>query len=758
MRGRRSGGGHPAREEIGVMEVLRTTTDRDRVMTVWMDAPGKPVNTCSPQLLDDLDALLGEIERDRPAAVIFASGKARSFNAGADLTEIRKIGREELVGYLAKGQAVFERIAKLPMPTVAAINGDCLGGGFELALACGRRVAADDPAISIGPPEVKLGLIPAWGGTTRLPRLIGLRRALPILLAGKTMPPRKAQKSGLVDEIVRPEALLAAAGRLARAPAGRGRSVKFADRAIARVGPLRRRALEVARRTTLQKTLGNYPAPLRLIEVVAAGLEKGHAAGLKAEREAILGLMEDPACQNLLRIFFLRQGAKKRLARQVPAAPRDVQYAAVIGGGTMGSGIVHALIRAGVQVRLVEVSTVAVSAALGRVRAMLDQDVAEGRLDKLGARHALNRVSPTTSWTGLRLADVVIEAAFEDLGAKHEVFSRLDTLCRPDAVLATNTSSLRVTDIARSVADPARVVGLHFFNPVPKMPLVEVVRTAASSAEAVSTAATLAARLGKTPILVSDAPGFLVNRLLIPYLSEAMTTAGEGTSLALIDRAMKRWGMPMGPFELLDEIGLDVAASVMKSLAPAGAAGAELPRAVNVAIERNWLGKKTGHGFYLHDPHANGRRGRADAEVVSAEVAEMLHGGAAMPAPAVVQPETEQVIQWRLVLPMVNQAAGALREGVVDSAETVDLATILGAGLAPFRGGLTHYADTVGIPEMVRRLEELAARHGPRFAPDPLLREMAAAGQTFEHWTPPVAAPTPVSTSVPAEPVGATST
>jgi 3-hydroxyacyl-CoA dehydrogenase/enoyl-CoA hydratase/3-hydroxybutyryl-CoA epimerase len=726
-------------------------------MTVWMDAPGKPVNTCSSKLLDELDAVLGEIERERPAAVIIASGKPRSFNAGADLTEIRKMGRNELVGYLVRGQALFERLARLPMTTVAAINGDCLGGGFELALACTRRVAADDPAISIGPPEVKLGLIPAWGGTTRLPQLIGPRRALPVLLAGKTMPPRKAQKSGLVDEVVRPEALLAAAGRLARKPAGRARSVGFADRAIARVGPLRRRALEVARQTTLQRTMGNYPAPLRLLDVVAAGLEKGHDAGLKAEREAILGLMDDPVCQNLLRIFFLRQGAKKRLARQLPSPPHDVQYAAVIGGGTMGSGIVHALIRARVQVRLVEVSTAAVSAALGRVRAMLDQDVADGRLDKLGARHAMNHVSPTTDWTGLRVADVAVEAAFEDLDAKREVFARLETLCRPDAVLATNTSSLRVGEIARAVSDPGRVVGLHFFNPVPKMPLVEVVRAEQSTGEALATAAALAGRLGKTPILVADAPGFLVNRLLIPYLSEAIGMAGEGTSVALIDRAMKRWGMPMGPFELLDEIGLDVAASVLKSLTPTGGPGAELPRAINVAIDRRWLGKKTGHGFYLHDTGANGRRGTAEPAEVSAEVSEMLHGAAAMPAPAVVPPETEQAIQWRLVLPMVNQAASALREGVVDSAETIDLPTILGAGLAPFRGGLTHFADTVGISEIVRRMEDLAARYGPRFAPDPLLREMVAAGQTFEQWSPPIGATAPAAASEPAQPIGAMS-
>jgi len=711
-------------------QALQTTTDPDRVMTVWLDVAGKPVNTCSPQMLDELVALLDEIEHQPPAAVIFASAKPRSFNAGADLTEVGKMNASALADYLARGQALFERIARLRIPTIAAINGDCLGGGFEMALACNQRVAADDSSISIGLPEVKLGLIPAWGGTTRLPRLIGLRRALPILLAGKTMPPRKALKAGLIDEVVRSEALQAAAGRLAREPLRR-RKLSMADRAIASIGPLRRRALEAARAQTLEKTLGNYPAPMKLLDVVAAGYADGFEAGLRAEREAITSLASGPECQNLLRVFFLRQGAKKRLARQLPAPPHAVHYAAVIGGGTMGSGIAHALVRAGIQVRLVEVNPAAASSALARIRKMLDQDVAEGRLDKLATRHAMNHVVPTTDWTGLRLADIVIEAAFEDLAAKHQVFARLDKLCRPDAVLATNTSSLRVTDIARAVANPSRVVGLHFFNPVPKMPLVEVVRTAQSGDEALSTAAALAGQLGKIPVLVGDSPGFLVNRVLIPYLAEALVMADEGAPIATIDLAMKRWGMPMGPFELLDEIGLDVAALVLRSESPSGAAPA-LPAAVEQAIVQKWLGKKTGRGFYMHPATDRKRSKNAGPLEVNTELAAMMNTtvGARAESP------DEQAIQWRLVLPMVNQAAGALREGVVDSADTIDLASVMGMGLAPFRGGLIHFAETAGLAEIARRLDELAAQHGQRFAPDSLLRDLAARGATFSELTP----------------------
>jgi 3-hydroxyacyl-CoA dehydrogenase/enoyl-CoA hydratase/3-hydroxybutyryl-CoA epimerase len=355
----------------------------------------------------------------------------------------------------------------------------------------------------------------------------------------------------------------------------------------------------------------------------------------------------------------------------------------------------------------------------------------------------MNRVSPTTDWTGLRLADLVVEAAFENLDAKHKVFARLESLCRPDAVLATNTSSLRVADIASVLADPSRVVGLHFFHPVPKMPLVEVVRTTQSSGEALATAATVAGRLGKTPVLVGDAPGFLVNRILIPYLSEALAMAGEGTSIAVIDRAMKRWGMPMGPFELLDEIGLDVAASVLKSLSSA-TGDPSLPSAVGAAIGKKWLGKKTGRGFYVHPAGGGKKSKKPEPPTVHVELASMLHAAAAAPAPANVDEAAEQEIQRRLVLPMVNQAAGALREGVVDSADAIDLATVMGTGLAPFRGGLTHFADVAGIPNVVGRLDALATKHGPRFNADLLLRDMAAAGGSFGKWMPPVA-PTTVS-------------
>ena len=694
---------------------LRSSRDTQNVLTIWMDLPGKPVNTCSPQMLDELSAAMDDIEQHKPAGVIFASAKAHSFSAGADLFELRRLSGDQLSQYLEHGQSLFERIARLPMPTVAAINGSCLGGGFELALACKRRVAAEDTSISIGLPEIKLGLIPAWGGTTRLPRLIGLRQALPILLAGKTMPPRKALKAGLIDEVVRPEALMSAAYRLVRAPAPQ-RQLWWVDRGVVTFPALRRRFLDMARHRTQLQTRGNYPAPLALIEVIQSGYEKGFAAGLEAERHALLKLIATDAGRNLLRLFFLRQGGKKAVMAQIHAQPHEVQYTAVIGGGTMGAGIAHALARAGMFVRLVEVDPPAVSAALGRIRKIFDEDVWAGRLDRLAAQQAFNRVSPTIDWTGLELAELVVEAVLEKIDTKRDVFSRLDRIARPTAVLATNTSSLRVADIAQTTLHAERVVGMHFFNPVPKMPLVEIVRGPHSDDASLATVLGVAGRIGKTPVLINDGPGFLVNRILVPYLAEGLIVASQGTPITIIDHALKAWGMPMGPFELLDEIGLDIAAHIFQLMEQ----GSVLPSTISglflQAMENHWLGKKSGRGFYEYS--AQSRHSKSPRP--NAELVEVLRASS--------QPDIQKSdasIQERLVLPMVNEAAKLMEEGITDSTDTIDLATVLGIGLAPFRGGIVQYANTVGMEQIVNQMENLAAQHGRQFAPARLLRQAA---------------------------------
>ena len=704
------------------LQSLRTTVDDDRVVTVWFDQPGKAVNTITWQMLLDLAEVVAAAERDKPKGLIFASAKSDCFVAGGDLFNIRDMARDPalMTKFLADGQGLWNRIEKLPMPTCVAINGDCLGGGFELALACTYRVAADDGSINIGLPEVKIGILPGWGGTTRLPRLIGLRKSLPLLLTGKALPPKKARKAGMIDETVRPEALLAAAKRLVLKGAGRPRKLPLMDRTMA-FGPVRKLVLAKATKQTLEQTHGNYPAAMKVLEIVRAGFDGGFQAGLDAERQALRELMDTEACHNLMRLFFLRQGAKRAVAAQLNGVRgAEAKHGAVIGGGTMGAGIAYSMARAGIQVRLVEMNEKAAAAAMGRVRKCLDDDVYAGRLSALEARHAFNRVSPTIEWTGLGLADVVVEAVAESMDVKREVFAKLDRLCKPDAVLASNTSSLSIAEMAAATSRPQRVVGLHFFNPVPKMPLVEVVRAEKSSDQALANAVVLASRIGKTPVLVKDAPGFLVNRVLIPYLAEALLMAGGGMSVEAIDGAMKRWGMPMGPFELLDEIGLDIGAHVLGSLGDKLVAPRPVPPEMAKALDRKWLGKKSGAGFYVYDAGSKSKKKKDRKPTVNHEIAALLAGGRSAPTPA------DSEVQWRLVLPMVNEAAALLAEGVADSADTVDLATVFGTGFAPFRGGLAKFADTVGADKLVVHLEKLAAQHGPRFKPAGALKPLAA--------------------------------
>ena len=728
------------------MPTLRTAVDDDGVMTVTFDKPGTSVNTIAWQILLDLQEVVAVAERDKPKGIIFASAKPGCFIAGGDLFEMKKMAgdKELMTKFLLDGQKLWNRIEHLPMPTCAAINGDCLGGGYELALACTYRVAADDGSINVGLPEVKVGLLPGWGGTTRLPRLIGMTRALPLLLTGKVLPPKKAKKAGLVDEVVRPEALLAAAKRVLLKGLGKPRKLPLAERVVS-FGPLRNLALAKATKSTLEQTHGNYPAAMKILEIVRAGYEGGFQAGLDAERVSLRDLMDSDSCHNLMRLFFLKQGAKKAIAAQLNGARgAEVKHGAVIGGGTMGAGIAYAMARAGIQVRLVEVSEKAAAAAMGRVRKTLDEDVYSGRLSALEARHAMNRVSPTVEWTGLGLADVVVEAVAESMDVKREVFGKLDRLCKPDAVLASNTSSLSVTEMAAATTRPNRVVGLHFFNPVPKMPLVEVVRAEKSDDKSLATAVALSSQIGKTPVLVKDAPGFLVNRVLIPYLAEALAMAGEGASIEAVDAAMKKWGMPMGPFELLDEIGLDIGSHVLRSLGDQLEIRLAVPPQMSKAQERGWLGKKSGTGFYVWGDRKSKKKKKESKPVVNHELAALLGEGRSY-RPA------EEEIQWRLVLPMVNEAARLLAEGVTDSADTVDLATVFGTGFAPFRGGLAKFADSVGAEKIVSRLDKLAEQHGARFRPAGALKPLAAGRRPMSDirpsgragWREPQAAVTP---------------
>jgi 3-hydroxyacyl-CoA dehydrogenase/enoyl-CoA hydratase/3-hydroxybutyryl-CoA epimerase len=632
---------------------VRCVLDADRVMTVWFDVPGKPVNALSAVVLDGLDAAVRRIEAESPAGVVLASGKPRSFIAGADLFELRELPDDDLDGHLARGQQILDRLEAVRVPTVAALNGDALGGGLEVALACRFRVAADEPRAKLGLPETTLGLLPAWGGTIRLPRLVGLEKALALMVPGKTIPPSEAAALGIVDRVMPSDALLAEAKRLALAPPA-ARAAHAADSAACR------EICDRFRASTRARSGDHLPAPLRLIDVVETGVTGGREAGAAAERRGLVDVRATPAGRNLMRLFFLRTAAKKRAAAEAAGTARPVRTAVVIGGGTMGAGIATALAAAGVDVHVVEADEHAAMAVAARL-----------------AGGAPVRV--TSDWSPVAAADLVVEAVVEDLPAKVDVFRRIDAAARPDAVLATNTSSLSVASIAAATRDPARVIGLHFFNPVAKMPLVEVVRSPVSAADALATGVAVATALGKTPVVCRDAPGFIVNRVLFPYLREAVVVAAEGADVAAIDAATRAWGMPMGPYALLDEIGLDVSLFILRALEQALGLRLAPPPLLAAAVAKGWLGRKSGRGFYDHPPE-----GRPVPNASWAELGPAVGGESA--------PVAANIVERRLIAPMADEARRVLVEQVVASADAVDLATVLGIGFPAFRGGLATFA------------------------------------------------------------------
>jgi 3-hydroxyacyl-CoA dehydrogenase/enoyl-CoA hydratase/3-hydroxybutyryl-CoA epimerase len=723
-------------------------TRRDGLAFLIFDRPHEKVNVLNAPIVAVLEILIDQAAHDKDVrGLVVMSAKPGSFIAGADVREIGSLRSPQDAAFASrKGHRLFDALERLPFPVVAAINGTCLGGGTELALACHYRVAAEDPRVEIGLPEVRLGILPGWGGTQRLPRLVGLAPALDLILTGRSLDARRALAIGVVDEVAPPEYLLDAAERLVREAAERRRRPRrvLRDHPIARLGPLRlaraAAAGYVARRG-LRRRLdpAHYPAPYRALEVVLKGVRRGVRSGLLAEEEAIGQLAVGSTCKNLVSLFFLQQAARKDPGTADPAArPRDVGAAAVLGAGLMGGGIAQALARAGIPVRLKDIDAAALAHGVRAVHDLFGADLRKRRLSRREFDQRVALVRPTLDYTGLGRADVVIEAVVERVEVKHKVLAEVEAAIPEGFIFATNTSSLPIGQIAAPARRPEDVVGMHFFSPVHRMPLVEVIRGPRTSEEAVATAVALAKRMGKTPIVVGDAPGFLVNRILMAYVGEALVMLEEGARIEDVDRVMVGFGMPMGPLALLDQVGIDVAGHVAAVLAAAFGERAPRSTALQILKDKGWLGRKSGRGFYLYGGDASGGRRRGarrggdggDAEAgraaraVNAAVYPLIspHGRLRLePGPT----------ETRLVLPMINEAARCLEAGIVTGPEPVDLGMVLGAGFPPFRGGLLRHADSLGPAVVVQGLEALAARHGPRFMTTRLLMEMARDGRRF---------------------------
>jgi 3-hydroxyacyl-CoA dehydrogenase / enoyl-CoA hydratase / 3-hydroxybutyryl-CoA epimerase len=719
------------------MSVLRTETGSDGVALVLYDVPGEPVNTLRDGFQGEFEATFGMLAEDSAVkAIVLASAKPDSFVAGADIEMLSRLKSAAEASALARGgQQAMQRLedAGKRKPVVAAIHGAALGGGLELALACTYRIASDDRRTQLGQPEVQLGLIPGAGGTQRLPQLIGIAQAMDLILTGKSVRAQKARKLGLVDEVVPKAILLEVARRRARELAEgelrvERRKVELKLPKLLRTEVLQQLALEdnpvgrkilfqQARKALLEKTRGHYPAPERALEAIRIGTEKGLEEGYRAEANFFGELVVSDVSRRLVEIFFATQALKKDTGVDDPSVkPRNVEKVAILGAGLMGAGIAYVTADAGIAVRLKDKDDAALGRGLKQIASILEERVRRKRLSPRESEEKLALITATTDYSGIRNADVVIEAVFEDLSIKHAVVREVGSEA-PNAIIASNTSSIPIGLIAEAASRPQNVVGMHFFSPVQKMPLLEVIRGRSTGAEAVATAVALGKRIGKTVIVVNDGPGFYTSRILAPYVNEAAFIFNDGAAVEDIDRALVDFGFPVGPMKLLDEVGIDVGSKVAHIVHEAFGARLAPPAGFEKLVESGRLGRKSRKGFYLY--------GESKEKEVDRTVYDLTAQGQKRSSP------TAGEIAERCVLQMVNEAAHCLGEGILRSARDGDVGGVFGLGWPPFRGGPFRYADSLGVAQVVERLRRYQDKFGVRFTPAPKLVQLAGSGGSF---------------------------
>ena len=707
------------------------------VLFLHLEPPHRPkLAVLDVPLLRDLnDALDRASSRQDLKALVIAGREPLSFAGGADVDAIGSIEDPELAARMVgTGQAVFQKLWTMGRTaggrifTIAAVGGPVPGGACELSLACDRIVLADDKRTRIGLPEVKLGIFPGWGGTQRLPRRTGVPTALDLILAGKLLPAKPALKRGVVDRITHAESLWRVATDIA---AGRMKCARRERRGWQRwlvdKNPLAAALIaSQARKSVMAKTKGHYPAPLAALPLVVRAPRVGLDEGLRDELDGVRPLVVSRQTKNLVRLFHLSEAAKKLGRLSDGSRPAPVARAAVIGAGVMGGGIASLMAEKRVEVRLRDLDQKQLDAAVLTHRRDIEKKRKKRRLERHEADAANDRLTTTTAAVGLGRCELAVEAVAEKLNVKRAVFGELAELLPDDAILATNTSSLSLDAIAEGMPGPERFVGMHFFNPVRLMPLVEVVRGTHTSDDVVARVAQLALSLGKTPVVVKDVAGFLVNRVLGPYLDEALRLLEAGADPEAMDKALVAFGMPMGPCELLDEIGLDIARHAGDSLQAAYGERMTACQVLAPALDAGELGKKTGKGIYLWTTE-KGRPKKAGRNARLSKSSGAFTLG------------TKEIVD-RLTLAMLNEAVRCLEECVVAGPGELDLATVFGTGFAPFRGGVLRYAEALGLSAVVERLHALRrapdiaadAAHAARFAPAPLLETLAAAGKTFD--------------------------
>ena len=682
---------------------IRIERPEKGLMVLVLDPPHRKLAVLDQPLLRDLDKALDYAEQESGLQGLVITGRdAFQFAAGADIDAIEGIDDTAIAEQVVIAvHHLYRRIEKFPFCTVAAVGGPVPGGAYEMSLACDCIVATDHAKTRIGLPETQLGILPGWGGCHRLPRRVGVAAALTPILTGKLYPAKKARRMGMIDRVTKPEYLLRVASNIALGREKNPRRWRPGWKQwLVDKNPLATWFIGgQARKATLAKTHGHYPAPLAALDLVIEAPRTPMEAAATKEARAIAALATGSVCKNLISIFRGSEEAKRLGRGKDGARPRTIEHGAVIGAGVMGGAIASVMAARGIHTRLTDLSQAALDAAVIDHRKDVAKQLRRRRFQRHEADAALDRMDTSTELVGLSRSQFVIEAVAERLDVKHKVFGEVARQVADDCVLATNTSSLSVAALAASLPHPERVCGMHFFNPVRRMPLVEIVRGPQTRDEVITEVAALALRLGKTPVVVKDVAGFLVNRILGPYLDEAIRVFAGGADIQRVDRALRDFGMPMGPFALLDEVGFDIAMHASQSLHEAYGERMIPSDGMTDMVGPERLGKKTGLGFYRYPKGKRGKRTKPEPadDLVRFQTATFAQSLA-----------NEQLVD-RLILPMVNEAARCLEERVVETPSQLDLATIFGTGFAPFRGGPLRFADSLGAAEIVRRLNAIAA-------------------------------------------------
>ncbi len=714
------------------LTVFQLTRREDGIAVVTIDLPGESQNTLKAEFIHEANTLLDGLEQDASVqGLVFISGKPGSFIAGADINMLKACKTAAEATTLSRtGQRFFDRLENFKAPVVAAIDGACLGGGLELALACHGRVCADNPKTALGLPEVMLGVLPGSGGTQRLPRLIGIPAALDLMLTGKHLNTRKAQRLGLVDDVAPAAILLQTAfdlvkklqhNRAATRKTGSLFSVKGLTKLALEDNPLGRRVLfQKVREQVLGKTKGNYPAPLRIIDCVETGAGQGFQKGLEAEAVAFGELAVTPQARQLMNLYFATTAMKKDTGvADASVQPRPVQKIGVLGAGLMGAGIAYVTTnKARVPVRLKDKEPAGLNRGLAYIDRLIQKRLQRRSITPFDAGQERHRVTPTLDFSGFHNVDLVIEAMFEDLKLKHRMVADVEANCPPTTIFATNTSSIPIAKIAEAAQRPKSVIGMHYFSPVEKMPLLEIIATPRTAPAVVATTVEFGRKQGKTVIVVQDGAGFYVNRILAPYINEAGHLLNEGVAIDAIDQALVQFGFPVGPFTLLDEVGIDVGSKVGPILHEAFGERMKPAGVADTLLADGRHGRKNKKGFYLYEGVKKGEK------LVDKTVYGILGVGGDKTLDA------KEIVD-RCVLMMLNEAALCWDEGVIRGPRDGDIGAVFGIGFPPFLGGPFRHADSLGISELVAKLEQYRQRLGERFAPAEILLRMAREKRTF---------------------------